>query len=500
MLSNLTYLPGRLAAECHALDVIKHCRASEGKTTMGRLFAFVLFSLTVGRSHSLVAQRLLTLSAVQVDSIVEAHRAKYQVPGVAVYVGSTSGQSIYEHAYGAGRLSPYAGVRNETEFYLASVSKPYAAAVAHRLVDQGRLDLSAPISRYLSDLPPWADTVTTHHLLTHTSGIQDYTDIAGWSDTSSASEFIHRALALPRLFPAGTRSAYSNTNYALLQEILERVTGEPYSRAATELVLRPLGLAETHFDCASAADAEAATGYRRYRLDTTVSTRAVGALRVGHFPDAAAGLCASARDAGRFLARLLSTRFLADSSAAAMHTSPSHDDVDGAFGEGLSVARELTGEVWSHGGAIPGFNTEVAVWPADSLVVIVLMNLSGGEAELLSRTVAKSILRIPQPTVLDLPIESTRIGSYSGQYQVDVYHVGVTERNSRVYMSGDHCYYQGFDTFICDPDKSRTLHFIRRDGQVREVWVLVEGVRRLRAYRSLPTRTDGSSSTTSNKR
>ena len=466
---------------------------------MGRLFAFVLLAVTVGRSHSLVAQRPLTLLAAQVDSIVEAHRAKYHVPGVAVYVGSTSGRSIYERAYGAGRLSPYAGVRNETEFYLASVSKPYAAAVAHRLVDQGRLDLSAPISRYLSGLPPWADTVTTHHLLTHTSGIQDYTDVAGWSDTSSASEFIRRALALPRLFPAGTRSAYSNTNYALLQEILERVTGEPYSRAATELVLRPLGLAETHF-CASAADAQAPNGKRRNRLETAESTRAVEAPRVGHYPDAAAGLCASARDAGRFLARVLSTRFLADSSAAAMHTAPSHDDVDGAFGEGLSVARELTGEVWSHGGAIPGFNTEVAVWPADSLVVIVLMNLSGGEAELLSRTVAKSILRIPQPTVLDLPIELNRIGTYSGQYQVDVYHVGITERNSRVYMSGDHCYYQGFDTFICDPDKSRTLHFIRRDGQVREVWVLVEGVRRLQAYRILPTRPDGSSRMTLNER
>jgi CubicO group peptidase (beta-lactamase class C family) len=446
---------------------------------MRRLVALLILPAIVGSPGFSGAQQHLDVSAPRIDSIVEAHRTKYRVPAVGLYVGSISGARLYERAYGSARLSPDVRATKETRFYLASVSKPYAAAVAHHLVDEGRLDLRAPISRYLSGLPPWGDTVTTRQLLTHTSGIRDFTDVAGWSDTANAGDFIQRALALPLLFPPGARSDYSNTNYALVEEILDRITGLPYAQAASALVLRPLGLSETQFACATTARNELAQGYR-LRRDTL---RTVARPRPDHYPDAVAGLCSTAQDVARFFTQVLVGRLLADSSAAAMHTAPLHDEVEATFGEGLGVSRELTGEIWSHSGGGPGVSTEVAIWPADSLVVVVLTNLTQGEAELLTRSIARSFLQLPQPTVRDLPVEPDRIGSYAGEYRADPQHVVITERDSHVYEFGAPCYYQGSDIFICGPDK-RTLRFVRVGGQVREVWEMIEGVRRFRGLRS----------------
>jgi CubicO group peptidase (beta-lactamase class C family) len=383
-------------------------------------------------------------------------------------------------------VAPPIPTNTRSLFLLASVSKPYAAVTAHRLAEAGRIDLAAPIRRYLPSLPGWGDSVSVRQILAHSSGILDFTDVSGWNDTARADSYIRLALASPLRFRPGTRFEYSNTNYALLEQIIERVTGESYAATAAKLVLAPLGLSQTHFDCPSSWATDLARGYRLGPGGNIVAVPRPGR---DHYPDATAGLCASAADVARFFSSILSGRLLGPQSVEDLHTADGGDPEDTRFGAGLGVTHETTGDVWSHSGGFPGANTEVAIWPKDSLVIVVLTNSGGGEAEHLNRNIARSVFGMTP--VADLPVADLSVaadvsGSYAGRYNTSDGRLFVGERDGHVFVFGQRCYNQGGDVFICDPDKSRTVRFVRDSTGVREAWLYIEGVRRLRGRRAQP--------------
>jgi D-alanyl-D-alanine carboxypeptidase len=447
-----------------------------------RFVPLFYLGLTFTSSRGL-AQRRLVVEPSRVDSIVEAHRSRHHVPSVGLFIGTTGGRRLYEKSYGAAQVSPWIPATSNTLYLLASVSKPYAAVVAHRLAELHRLDLAAPISRYLQRLPSWSDSVSVRQLLAHSSGLLDYTDVSGWNETATADDYIARTLAAPLRFPPGTRTEYSNTNYALVQRIIEVASGESYIAATNKLVLGPLGLSHTHFDCPATWNSALAQGYRWVRGDSLLAIPFPGR---GH-PDAVGGLCASAADVGQFVSSILSGRLLSNASVRDLHTIERGSPDETAFGAGFAVARETTGEVWSHSGALRGGNTEVAIWPTDSLLIVVLSNLGAAEVEHLSREIARSVLDLTPPLVLDLPLQPGLSARYAGRYKTANGRFLVAEQDGHLVALGQQrCYNQGDDIFICDPDQSRTVRFVGDSSGIREAWVIIEGVRQLRGLRVQP--------------
>jgi D-alanyl-D-alanine carboxypeptidase len=428
------------------------------------------------------AQRRLAIVPARIDSIVEAYRVKQHVPAVSLYVGSTNGRTIYAKGYGNSRLNPSVAASESTAFYLASISKPFASVTIHRLAEQGLVDLRAPIGKYLPDLPAWRDTITVRHLLSHSSGIVDYTDVPGWSDSAVAAAFVDSALTKPLLFVPGTRMLYSNTNFALVQRIIERVTRQPYPEVLRRMVLEPLGLSHITFQCDVLGPRKLAQGYTFGRPDP----RLVPPPAPAHYPQAAAGLCATAPDVARFFSSVLSGKLLAPQSVADLHLVLPRYTGDLASGAGLLVGVETTGEVWSHGGAGKGVNNEAAIWPTDSLMVIVLTNFTDSDAEQLDRAVVRSILNVPKPQVLDLPLTAEALERYVGRYETYNGRILVGTRESRLFAMGERCYYQGEDVFVCGPEGDQTLRFIGQAPKASEAWVLVNGVRALVGVRKTP--------------
>jgi CubicO group peptidase (beta-lactamase class C family) len=423
------------------------------------------------------AQRPLAVLPSQIDSIVAAHQAKNLVPTVGLHLGSTNGLALYEKTYFDGRIFPRGAADGKTRFLLASVSKPYSSAVVHRLAEQGLIDLAAPIGRYLTELPKWRDSITVRQLLSHSSGITDYTDVTGWADSVLASDYIDRALLSPLLFAPGTRMQYSNTNFAVVQRLVERVAARPFREVLKELVLQPLQLTETSLDCLEGESLRRAQGHRIGRGNVL---RPVPLPPIGHNNEAAAGLCATAGDVALFFSSVLAGRLLAAASIADLHAAPPQNGNGVSSGAGLFVSHETTGEVWHHGGALPsGFNNEVAVWPRDSLLVVVLTNSLDGEAERLTRDIARSLLRIAVPTPLKLPITQDALGRYVGRYVTHDGRMIVTLVDQRLHVMGQPCSYQGEDTFVCDPGQARTVRFVRDRSGDLEAWLLVEGTRRI---------------------
>jgi CubicO group peptidase (beta-lactamase class C family) len=189
--------------------------------------------------------------ANSVDSLF-ADWATGESPGAAVLV-TDKGETILMRCYGLASMEYAVPITPSTRFELASVSKPFTAFAVLLLEREGKLGLDDDVRRYLPELPDYGSPITIGDLLHHTSGLSDWVKVtyyAGlrWSDQFRLDELmgmVNRQRMLE--FEPGTKWSYSNTNYALLAEIVARVTGEPFTEWTRDNVFLPLGMRDTSF-------------------------------------------------------------------------------------------------------------------------------------------------------------------------------------------------------------------------------------------------------------
>jgi hypothetical protein len=131
----------------------------------------------------------------------------------------------------------------QTRFRIGSITKQFTAMAILILQDRGKLHLQDPICLYVSDCPQDWQPITIENLLTHTSGIPDYINspdfVATWTEPATPEELIARFKDMPLEFPPGSRFKYSNSGYALLGYITERVSGESYATFLRENIFVP---------------------------------------------------------------------------------------------------------------------------------------------------------------------------------------------------------------------------------------------------------------------
>ncbi|KAI8819765.1 beta-lactamase/transpeptidase-like protein [Fimicolochytrium jonesii] len=207
------------------------------------------------------------------EAYIEAHAQKRHYSG-AVLVAKGSGRDdqevLFSKAYGLANREWDVPNTIDTKFRIGSVTKQFTAAAVLRLVEQGKLDLDAPMSTYLSS-PVFpadkGDILTAFLLLTHQSGLPNCTDLPEYE--SAIARKLHAApvdtLAyfkdLPFEFEPGTKVAYSNSNYQVLTVLIETVSGEGWVDVLRKEVLEPLGLNDTGVEVSSKLLKHRASGY-----------------------------------------------------------------------------------------------------------------------------------------------------------------------------------------------------------------------------------------------
>ncbi|HEY5424105.1 MAG TPA: serine hydrolase domain-containing protein [Ilumatobacteraceae bacterium] len=169
-------------------------------------------------------------------------------PGCTVAVGR-GGKVVFAEAYGAARLDPLEPMTVDTVVDIGSVSKQFTATAILLLAERGAVDLDAPLSTYLPDLPAWASRPTLAQLMHHQSGIPDYIFLLldrGFTETGTsptiADAFDVLGDVVDLRFAPGTSWEYSNSNYFLLGQVVQAVTGEDLPTFLTAEVFAPLGL------------------------------------------------------------------------------------------------------------------------------------------------------------------------------------------------------------------------------------------------------------------
>jgi CubicO group peptidase (beta-lactamase class C family) len=405
----------------------------------------------------------------RVDSIVTEMLADQGIPGASLYVGTMSGKPLLARGYGFTALGGAERVTARSVFPIMSVTKPYTAAMVMQLARTGRIKLDDRIGQYLPDLPAWRDSVTIRQLLTHTGGVVSIDNLPGWRRwkdsvrTNAAS--LARIANLPLGFPPGSRYAYSNSGYIVLGTLIERVEGRPYADVLRARVLAPLGLRETTPCFVAAAAGQLRSGHPVLR--ESVSVNPLTAVMRADSVLGPQGLCATATEVGRFMAALMRGQVTGPEGLTEMRLVPSGAVSDGA-GSGLYRGAEGERPIWHHSGAsmTEGVSSDAAVYPEDSLVVVVLLNADGSATEM-TRRVARAVLRIPEREVPDLPLDSAARSRYLGVYRFGGGRTRISVRNGRLFGMGQRLRYQGDDTFVPDIDRDLRIVFKREpDGRV----------------------------------
>lgn len=181
--------------------------------------------------------------AQRIDAYLEPYIADKQLSGTILL--ARRGEVVYERSFGQAHFELGVGNTAATRFCIASISKPMTAVLVHRLVEDERLALAHPVSRYLPDFPRGGE-ITVDHLLNHRSGLPHrVTTPEEETRPWTAEELAARAATVPLEFPPGTQEAYSSAGYSVLARIVEVASGMSYAETLRERVLGPLGMTET---------------------------------------------------------------------------------------------------------------------------------------------------------------------------------------------------------------------------------------------------------------
>ena len=328
-----------------------------------------------------------------IDSLANAFLAAREAPGVSIMV-VRGRETIVNKGYGFADLENEVPAGPKTVYRIGSITKQFTSASVMQLVEAGRVRLDDSIGTYLTTLPARWRGVSVQQLLNHTSGIPSYTDLGPrWmkriGETMPPDTLVALTANDTLNFAPGTSWRYDNTGYVILGMLVEKVSGTPYAQYLQEHLFGPLGLSQTMYCDNAPIIPHRAQGYSR----TANGWRNSMFIDMSQ-PFSAGALCSTAPDLARWNEQLASGRVVSLKSYILM-TTPVGAAAARHYGFGLG-ANVLNGHrIIEHSGGIPGFATDNAWLPDDSLSVTVLPNADGAHAGQLLHKVVEAALGLP---------------------------------------------------------------------------------------------------------
>lgn len=344
---------------------------------------FVVLFLLVPTGSTASAPPREVRFARAVDSSRRAVRAFVEtagVPGLSIAVG-VSGRIVWSEGFGSADLERSVPVTPRTRFRLGSVSKVITAAAVARLVEDGKLDLDAPVRSYVPSIPIEGAAITPRMLAGHLGGIRHY----GVKDFSNGRNIdfehydsVEDSLAIfgadPLVAQPGTKYLYSTFGYTLLSRVVERASGEEFLECVRKRVTEPLGMRDTTGDRVRAIVPNRTRFYSRGNDGTILNAAYVDSS----YKWAGGGILSTAEDLVRFGSAHLKPGFLKAETLDSMFTSQrTSDGKETSVGIAWRIGTDTAGRrIVHHAGSIAGGRAVVVVYRDSGVVVALLSNLS----------------------------------------------------------------------------------------------------------------------------
>ncbi|MFE1829676.1 serine hydrolase domain-containing protein [Streptomyces yangpuensis] len=363
---------------------------------------------------------------------VQQAAAEFGIPGVTVGVWADGRETFASH--GVTSLENPLPVDEHTLFQVGSATKTFTAVALMRLVADGRIDLDAPVRRYVPGLvladEKAADTITVMNLLNHTSGL-------GWNvivDTGDGDDalaaFVGKLAELEVIGEPGARASYSQAAYNLLGRVLENVTGMTYEKAVSSLLFEPLGLSNSFFGTADVITRRFAVGHN---ADAEGNLAVAKEWRLTRGNNPGGGLASSAADILRWARFQLGDGHTENGEqllpAELLHRMREQTvELRGSnLGDGFGICwflRELEGGVRTieHGGSANGQFVELLIVPERDFAVVAMAN-AGPDGIPFNRTAVRWVLERylgvmdtdPEP----MPYDEARAREVVGAFEND---------------------------------------------------------------------------------
>ena len=351
--------------------------------------------------------------AARMEQIIQSYVADHKFMG-AVLV-ARDGKTLLDKGYGSANLEWQVPDTPTTKFRIGSITKQFTAASILLLEERGKLKTDDPVKKYMPDAPAAWDKITIFHLLTHTSGIPSFTGFSDFPkrqlEPMTPQQLVDWFRDKPLEFEPGAKWNYSNSGYVLLGYLIEKISGQSYADFVQQNIFTPLGMKDSGYDSNSAIIEHRAAGYAPGKS---------GPQNAGYVnmtvPLSAGGLYSTTEDLLRWEQGLFGGKLLSPASLAKM-TTPFKQD----YAFGLGVSTENGHKVIEHNGGIQGFNTALAYYPDDKLVIAVLGNLNGGAPDQIAASLGKVALgeKVVLPSErkeIALPPQSLQ--KYVGNYEL----------------------------------------------------------------------------------
>ncbi|MGE3742630.1 MAG: serine hydrolase domain-containing protein [Geminicoccaceae bacterium] len=349
------------------------------------------------------SSNLRPIDRASLQALVNRTARELHLPGALVLLRTPQGELTA--AYGTTRLGSRTRPRAHTYFRIASITKTMTSAVVLQLAQEGKLRLGDRISKYVSGVPN-GHNITLAQLLGMRSGLFDYTSspkMAGFLDHEPTKAWTPRELlaisfAQPPNFPPGAAYEYSNTNYALLGMVVEKVDRRPLAAAMRERLFRPLGLKSTLLPprTSNKIPEPYAHGYL-YGSSSVVTTgipnppytaKFLAAVEAGKirpndytgvnhsFATAAGGVVSTAEDVAAWIRALVGGRVLGAKYQRIWRDSPKPADGGLDYGYGINRLRWGGNTLYLHGGETAGYNSEAGYDPGNKVTLVLWTNLT----------------------------------------------------------------------------------------------------------------------------
>ncbi len=325
-------------------------------------------------SYTTYAQRF---SAPSMDSLVSS-QIKSTEPGCAILVASNN-RIIYKKAFGSANLELSVPLDPDMVFRIGSVTKQFTAVAILQLAEQGKISLKDSIQRYIKEFPSKGYTITIENLLTHTSGIIDYSSMNHPDPYVERRDFTPKYIFdffrnEPLQFQPGAKFAYSNSNYFLLGYLIEQLTGKRYQDYMKENIIDPLGLTSTYYTHERDIIPKRVTGYTRDK--GFYQNSPYQSISMGY---ACGDLMSTVEDLYRWNTALLANKVVRKETLQQAFTPfPTKNGVSN-YGYGWFIDSFQGSKCIHHEGQVSGFIAEEKYFPEEDLYVVILTNLKSGE-------------------------------------------------------------------------------------------------------------------------
>ena len=373
----------------------------------------------------------------KLDDYLKSANNAYRFNGVAMVLRNN--EVLLNKGYGFSDMKAQTLNTPETRFPILSITKTLTSTVILKLQDEGKLSVKDKLTKYFPDYPN-GSKITIHHLLTHSSGIYNYTGDVGIEDSALVNYPISKEKVLnyfkdkPLDFSPGKYYGYNNSGYFLLGMIIEKVTGKAYETVVREKIFRPLGMNQSGFDFINLTKSIKAQGYEKWNQNTAIPYKHYDST----FAYSAGGVYSTTTDLLKW-ANAVSSKQILTTKTWELAFKPKIE----SYGYGW-MSGALFGEKYiRHSGGYPGYMSEFIYYPDKGLTIILLNNFGTYDQNVWSVGMGIScvIFQLPydkwelrQVIELDKVTLQNRVGTYQMNFLKQESEVNIKLEGDKLYL------------------------------------------------------------------